>query len=65
LASGNFTVVILKRVELPGIDRLLGQIDVGNLRLTMIIESLDLFMTEVLPIVKRETAAAAPAPRYA
>jgi probable LLM family oxidoreductase len=51
---------ILKRVDLLGIDRFLGQIDVGNLPWTMINESLDLFMTEVLPIVKRETAPAAP-----
>lgn len=46
---------ILKRVELLGIDRFLGQIDVGNLPWPMMQGSLELFMTEVLPIVKRET----------
>lgn len=57
------TEEILQRVELLGIDRFLGQIDVGNLPWPMINESLELFMTEVLPVVKRETATAAPAPR--
>jgi hypothetical protein len=51
---------IIKRVELLGIDRFLGQIDVGNLPWTMINDSLELFMSEVLPVVKRETAATAP-----
>lgn len=46
---------ILQRVELLGIDRFLGQIDVGNLPWLMMQSSLELFMTEVLPIVKRET----------
>ncbi|WP_411732439.1 LLM class flavin-dependent oxidoreductase [Paeniglutamicibacter sp.] len=55
---------IMKRVELLGIDRFLGQIDVGNLPWNMVNESLELFMTEVLPVVKRETAAV-PAPRGA
>ncbi|MFH5824543.1 LLM class flavin-dependent oxidoreductase [Georgenia sp. AZ-5] len=55
---------IMKRVELLGIDRFLGQIDVGNLPWHMVNESLELFMTEVLPVVKRETAAATPTPRY-
>ena len=59
------TEEILKRVELLGIDRFLGQIDVGNLPLTMINESLELFMTEVLPVVKRETATSTPARRGA
>ncbi len=59
------TEEILKRVELLGIDRFLGQIDVGNLPLNMINESLELFMTEVLPVVKRETAASTPALRGA
>jgi probable LLM family oxidoreductase len=48
---------ILKRVELLGIDRWLGQIDVGNLPWDVMNESLDLYMTEVLPVIKRETAA--------
>ncbi|MGX1163588.1 putative LLM family oxidoreductase [Arthrobacter sp. SLBN-100] len=57
------TEEILKRVELLGIDRFLGQIDVGNLPPAMINESLELFITEVLPVLKRETATATPAPR--
>lgn len=48
---------IMKRVELLGIDRFLGQIDVGNLPWHMVDDSLELFMTEVLPVVRRETAA--------
>jgi probable LLM family oxidoreductase len=47
---------IMKRRELLGIDRFLGQIDVGNLPWTMIDDSLELFMTEVLPVIKKETA---------
>lgn len=50
----------MKRVELLGIDRFLGQIDVGNLPWTMINDSIELFMTEVLPVIKRETAPTAP-----
>jgi probable LLM family oxidoreductase len=50
---------MMKRVELLGIDRFLGQIDVGNLPWTMINDSLELFMTEVLPVIKRETATTA------
>jgi hypothetical protein len=38
-------------------DRFMGQIDVGNLPWSMTQESLELYMTEVAPIVKRETAA--------
>lgn len=56
---------IMKRVELLGIDRFLGQIDVGNLPWNMVNESLELFMTEVLPVIKRETAAAVPVLRGA
>jgi probable LLM family oxidoreductase len=48
---------IMKRVELLGIDRFLGQIDAGNLPWEMTRESLELYMTEVAPVVKRETAA--------
>jgi probable LLM family oxidoreductase len=54
---------IMKRGELLGIDRFLGQIDVGNLPWTMINDSLELFMTEVLPAIKKETAASAADPR--
>jgi probable LLM family oxidoreductase len=52
---------IMKRVELLGIDRFLGQIDVGNLPWHMVNESLELFMTEVLPVVRRETTVVTPA----
>jgi probable LLM family oxidoreductase len=47
------TEEILKRVELLGISRFLGQIDVGNLPFHMIQDSLELYITEVLPAVKR------------
>ena len=48
---------IMRRVELLGIDRFLGQIDAGNLPWSMTRESLELYMTEVAPVLKRETAA--------
>jgi probable LLM family oxidoreductase len=46
---------IMRRVELLGIDRFMGQIDVGNLPWQMTLDSLELYMTEVAPVVKRET----------
>lgn len=48
---------IMRRVELLGIDRFMAQIDAGNLPWSMTRESLELYMTEVAPVVKRETAA--------
>jgi probable LLM family oxidoreductase len=48
---------IMRRVDLLGIDRFMGQIDVGNLPWEMTRESLELYMTEVAPVVRRETAA--------
>jgi alkanesulfonate monooxygenase SsuD/methylene tetrahydromethanopterin reductase-like flavin-dependent oxidoreductase (luciferase family) len=47
---------IMRRVELLGIDRFLGQIDVGNLPWPMIQSSLELYMTEVAPVIRQETA---------
>jgi alkanesulfonate monooxygenase SsuD/methylene tetrahydromethanopterin reductase-like flavin-dependent oxidoreductase (luciferase family) len=47
---------IMRRVELLGIDRFLGQIDVGNLPWAMTLESLELYATEVAPVLRRETA---------
>lgn len=47
---------IMRRVELLGIDRFLGQIDVGNLPEAMSRESLELYITEVAPVLRRETA---------
>jgi alkanesulfonate monooxygenase SsuD/methylene tetrahydromethanopterin reductase-like flavin-dependent oxidoreductase (luciferase family) len=47
---------IMRRVELLGIDRFMGQVDVGNLPWEMTRESLELYMTEVAPVVRRETA---------
>jgi probable LLM family oxidoreductase len=47
---------IMQRVELLGIDRFMGQIDVGNLPWAMTSESLELYMTEVAPVIRRETA---------
>ena len=49
---------IMRRVELLGIDRFMGQIDAGNLPWSMTQQSLELYMTEVAPVVKKETAAA-------
>ncbi len=50
---------IMRRVELLGIDRFVGQIDVGNLPWAMTRRSLELYMTEVAPVLRRETATAA------
>jgi probable LLM family oxidoreductase len=50
---------IMRRVELLGIDRFLGQIDVGNLPWSMTRDSLELYMTEVAPVIRRETGASA------
>ena len=47
---------ILTRVDLLGIDRFMGQIDAGNPPWAMTRESLELYMTEVAPVVRRETA---------
>jgi alkanesulfonate monooxygenase SsuD/methylene tetrahydromethanopterin reductase-like flavin-dependent oxidoreductase (luciferase family) len=49
---------IMQRVELLGIDRFLGQIDVGNLPWSMTRDSLELYMTEVAPVLRRETSRA-------
>jgi alkanesulfonate monooxygenase SsuD/methylene tetrahydromethanopterin reductase-like flavin-dependent oxidoreductase (luciferase family) len=48
---------IMLRVELLGIDRFMGQIDVGNLPWEMTRDSLELYMTEVAPVLRKETAA--------
>jgi alkanesulfonate monooxygenase SsuD/methylene tetrahydromethanopterin reductase-like flavin-dependent oxidoreductase (luciferase family) len=48
---------IMRRVHLLGIDRFIGQIDVGNPPWRMTLESLELYMTEVAPVIRRETAA--------
>lgn len=45
---------IMLRVELLGIDRFVAQIDVGNLPWAMTQRSLELYMTEVAPVVRRE-----------
>ena len=50
---------IMRRVELLGIDRFMAQIDVGNLPWAMTRESLELYMTEVAPVIKRETGTGA------
>lgn len=51
---------IMRRVELLGVDRFIGQIDVGNLPWAMTRQSLELYMTEVAPVLRRETATVAP-----
>jgi probable LLM family oxidoreductase len=48
---------IMNRVELLGISRFMAQIDVGNPPWSMTLESLELYMTEVAPVIRRETAA--------
>jgi probable LLM family oxidoreductase len=50
---------IMRRIELLGIDRFTAQIDVGNLPWSMTRESLELYMTEVAPVIRRETASTA------
>jgi len=45
---------IMLRVELLGIDRFMAQIDVGNLPWSMTLESLELYMTEVAPVIRKE-----------
>ena len=47
---------IMRRVELLGIDRFIGQIDVGNPPWKMTLSSLELYMTEVAPVIRQETA---------
>jgi probable LLM family oxidoreductase len=47
---------IMERVQLLGIDRFVGQIDAGNLPWAMTQESLELYMTEVVPVIRRETS---------
>jgi alkanesulfonate monooxygenase SsuD/methylene tetrahydromethanopterin reductase-like flavin-dependent oxidoreductase (luciferase family) len=47
---------IMLRVQLLGVDRFMAQIDVGNLPWSMTMDSLELYMTEVAPVIKRETA---------
>jgi probable LLM family oxidoreductase len=51
---------IMRRVELLGIDRFMGQIDLGNLPWEMTMGSLELYMTEVAPVVRRETGTVEP-----
>jgi alkanesulfonate monooxygenase SsuD/methylene tetrahydromethanopterin reductase-like flavin-dependent oxidoreductase (luciferase family) len=48
---------ILNHHRLLGSSRFIGQIDVGSLPLTMSQASLELFATEVAPVIRRETAA--------
>jgi probable LLM family oxidoreductase len=47
---------IMRHRDLLGIDRFIGQIDVGNLPFGMAADSLELFATEVLPVLRAETA---------
>lgn len=48
---------ILTQRELLGIDRYIGQIDAGGLPLALAQESLELFITDVAPVIRRETQA--------
>jgi probable LLM family oxidoreductase len=47
---------IMRHRELLDIDRFIGQIDVGNLPFRMAADSLELFATEVAPVLRAETA---------
>jgi alkanesulfonate monooxygenase SsuD/methylene tetrahydromethanopterin reductase-like flavin-dependent oxidoreductase (luciferase family) len=49
---------ILRHRELLGITRWVGQFDVGSLPFSMANDSLELFATEVAPVLRRETAVA-------
>ena len=46
---------IMRRVEMLGIDRFIGQIDVGNPPWAMTLGSLERYMTDVAPVIRRET----------
>ncbi len=48
---------ILYHREALGVDRYVGQIEVGSMPESMVDSSLDLFVTEVAPVIRRETAA--------
>jgi alkanesulfonate monooxygenase SsuD/methylene tetrahydromethanopterin reductase-like flavin-dependent oxidoreductase (luciferase family) len=47
---------IMRHRDLLGISRYVGQFDVGGMPAGMVNESLELFATEVAPVVRRETA---------
>jgi hypothetical protein len=47
----------MHRVELLGIDRFIGRVNVGNLPWSMTQDSLELFMTVVAPVLRRATRA--------
>lgn len=48
---------ILHHHELLGTDRFMAQIEVGGMPEGMVNESLELYATEVAPVIRRETAA--------
>ena len=50
---------IMSRVQLLGIDRFSAHIDPGDMPWAMLSESLELYMTEVAPVLRRETATVA------
>lgn len=52
---------ILDHHQLLGIDRFLAQIEVGGMPESMVNESLELYATEVAPVVRRETVVKVPA----
>jgi alkanesulfonate monooxygenase SsuD/methylene tetrahydromethanopterin reductase-like flavin-dependent oxidoreductase (luciferase family) len=52
---------ILDHHQLLGIDRFLAQIEVGGMPEGMVNESLELYATEVAPVVRRETVLKVPA----
>nr|BFE56033.1 hypothetical protein GCM10020063_005590 [Dactylosporangium thailandense] len=53
---------IMRHHEVLGSTRYVGQFDVGGMPDGMVRESLELFATEVAPVIRRETATTRPAP---
>ncbi|NMO55169.1 LLM class flavin-dependent oxidoreductase [Actinoplanes sp. TBRC 11911] len=47
---------IMRHHEMLGISRYVGQFDVGSMSFGMVSESLELFATEVAPVIRKETA---------
>lgn len=47
---------ILRQHEFLQLDRFMGQVDIGGLPRETVMESIDLFASEVAPVVRRETA---------
>lgn len=55
-SAAEVTDKILRQHELLGLDRFLGQVDIGGLRREDVLASLDRFASDVAPVVRRATA---------